>query len=115
MKLQFGPNWCNDVKHEDTRIDVLLDPPRGSPSYAMNSFFDDETLDRSPRPATDAEQRRITEVKEMQETIRRRVGAGRRPSKQDMMTILTASGPNWTGKLSIYTLAANTMDQGVRV
>lgn len=114
MELLFGPNCRRDAKHEETRIDILLDPPRGSPSYASHSCFDDKALGRSPRPATDAEQRKITQVREMQEAIRQRVGAARRPSKEDMMAILTGPGPNWTAKLPMYTLAANTMDQGVR-
>lgn len=112
MELPFGPNCCKDVNHEETRFDVLLDPPRGSPIYAMNATFDDMPLDRSP---TGAEQRKTKEVKEMQEAIPRHVGAGRQPGSQDMVAILTAFGPNCTEKLPIYTLAVNTMDQGVRV
>ncbi|KAK1992388.1 hypothetical protein LX36DRAFT_588524 [Colletotrichum falcatum] len=111
----FGPGSLGAMKqeHESARIEVLLDPPRGSPSYNMNAFSDDPSLPRSVRPPTEDEQQKIQEVRDMQERIRREVGAGNSPSTGDMMTILTPFGPDWTAKLPLYTLAANTMDQGV--
>lgn len=118
LELLFGPNWHKDGKHEETRLDVLLNAPPGSPSYKLDHthFHDNlKVLDRSPRPATDTEQRKIAQVREMQEAIRQRVGAGRQPSKQDMIAILTGFGSNGLEKTQIYTLAVNTMDQGAEL
>lgn len=117
MRLLFGPQWESHIKkdHESARIECLLDPPPGSPSHAMNAWMDDTSgsLIRSPRPATEAEQRRVDEVREMQALIQRRVGVGKSPSSGDMRAILTTFGADWPTRLATYTLAANTMDQGV--
>lgn len=115
MQLLFGPQWERHIKkeHEAARIECLLDPPLGSPSHAMNASMDDSSLARSLRPATEAEQQMVTEVREMQALIRRRIGVGKSPSSGDMQAILTTFGADWVTRLPIYTLAANTMDQGV--
>jgi hypothetical protein len=115
MQLLFGPRWESSIKkdHEAVRIECLLDPPPGSPNYALNAYMDDASIVRSPRPATEAERQRVKEVREMQELIRRRVGVGKPPSSADMMAILTAFRADWPARMETYTMAANTMDQGV--
>ena len=59
MQLIFGPNWQRDEGEafEEARLDVLLSPPRGSPSYAMTARqgFDIGAPAWSPRPASEAE------------------------------------------------------------
>lgn len=74
----------------------------------------DPSLVTSLRPETEAEKRKVEEVKEMQTLIRRKVGAGNPVSEADMQAILQTYEPNWVIKLATYTLEANTMDQGVR-
>jgi hypothetical protein len=117
MKLLFGPQLDSTLTkdHEEARLGVLLDPPPGSPMHVMHSNMDDPSLARSPRPATEAEQKRVQEVREMQAAIRRRVGAGRSPSSGDMRAILVSFGDAWVARLPTYNLAVNTMDQGVPV
>lgn len=115
MELLFGPNWSTDIGQHlgVTRLDIWLDPPRGSPSYAHHARLDDASLGRSPRPPTDAEQRSITTAKEMQEMIRRCVGAGRPPPKEIKATVLTAFVSDWIENARIYKIAVSTMDQGL--
>ncbi|KAF6819447.1 hypothetical protein CPLU01_13039 [Colletotrichum plurivorum] len=116
LKLLFGPEWraSQGKEHEDARMEILLDPPRGSPSYVfMRSWNKNRGPERAPRPATDAEQRRITLVRDMQEKIRQRVGAGKKPSDSDMQVILKSYGHNWTEHMETYQLAADTMKQGL--
>ncbi|KAK2050621.1 hypothetical protein LZ31DRAFT_547905 [Colletotrichum somersetense] len=115
MKLLFGPSSLVNMKeeHENARIEVLLDPPRGSPSYNLSKFMDDPSLTRSVRPPTEAEKQKLQEVREMQQRIRQKVGAGNTPSSGDMKSILSSFGPDWPEKLPLYMSAANTMDQGV--
>ncbi|KAK3356726.1 hypothetical protein B0T25DRAFT_138465 [Lasiosphaeria hispida] len=115
MQLLYGPQWESSMKkdHEEARIQCLLDPPPGSPSHVLNAWMDDASIVRSLRPATEAEQQRVKEIREMQELIRRRVGAGKSPTSGDMHAILTAAGSDWVSRIPTYTLAANTMDQGV--
>lgn len=115
MQLLFGPQWESHIKqdHEAARIECLLDPPPGSPVYVLNAPMNDSSLVRSPRPATEAEQQKVREVREMQALIRRRIGVGKSPSSSDMQAILTTFGADWSTRLPTYSLAANTMDQGV--
>jgi hypothetical protein len=115
MRLLFGPQYENTVKesHEEARLTCLLDPPPGSPSHVLNSTLDDPSLGRSPRPATEAEKQKVQEIREIQALIRQRVGVGKSPSSADMQAILPTFGGNWVEKLPTYTLATNTMDQGV--
>ncbi|KAK4198876.1 hypothetical protein QBC40DRAFT_330143 [Triangularia verruculosa] len=100
-------------QHKEARIEYLLDPPPGSPWRALNAFMNDPSLVRSLRPATKAEKQKVEEVREMQALIRQRVGAGKSPSSADMQAVLKTFGPNWPAMCPIYSLAANTMDQGV--
>lgn len=115
MRLLFGPQYESTLKedHEKVRIECLLDPPPGSPWHVLSASMNDPSLVRSLRPATEAEKRKVEEVREIQALIRQRVGAGKSPSSADMQAILKTFGPNWVAKLSAYTLATNTMDQGV--
>ncbi|KAK7710394.1 hypothetical protein SLS64_005979 [Diaporthe eres] len=118
MQALFGPDWRSSIgkAHDETRLDVLIDPPRGSPSYAKyQSLYPDGRLLRSPRPATDAEQQVIGKAKEMQDAVRRRIGAGKSPSSADMEAILSSYGMDWILHVQTYMLAINTMDQGVRL
>ncbi|KAK0659434.1 hypothetical protein QBC41DRAFT_287127 [Cercophora samala] len=117
MRLLFGPQYESTLKsdHENTRVECLLDPPPGSPSHVMNSYMNDPSVVRSLRPATEAEQQKVDEVRKIQNLVRQRVGAGKSPSSADMQAILKNFGPKWPAMLPVYTLATNTMDQGVPV
>ncbi|KAH6845738.1 hypothetical protein B0I37DRAFT_447581 [Chaetomium sp. MPI-CAGE-AT-0009] len=114
MRLLFGPQYEKTLKkdHEEARIECLLDPPPGSPWHVLN-YMNNPSLVRSLRPATEAEKQKVEEVREIQGLVRQKIGAGKSPSTADMQTILMTFGPNWSTKLPIYTLATNTIDQGV--
>ncbi len=112
MQLLFGPQWEEHAKsvHEPMRIECLLDPPPpGSPCQNVNASLDDSSLVRSVRPATEAEQQRMEEVREMQALIRRRVGIGKWPSSDDRKAILTTLGADWVEWLPTYNIAHRTM------
>lgn len=70
MQKLFGPDWREDIgeEHQKTRCQVLLAPPPGSPSYAVHlaTLPGPLLLQRSPRPATEAEQQQIRKVGELQ-------------------------------------------------
>ncbi|KAK4214357.1 hypothetical protein QBC37DRAFT_387240 [Rhypophila decipiens] len=100
-------------QYEDTCVECLLDPPPGSPSRVLNSSMDDSSIVRSLRPATEPEKERLKEVRDMQALIVQKVGPGKAPSSADRQAILQGLGPMWVTKLQTYTLALNTMDQGV--
>ncbi|KAJ0162667.1 hypothetical protein CTA2_4206 [Colletotrichum tanaceti] len=115
IRLLFGPNAPKSMAedHAEARIEALLDPPPGSPAYVMSAYNNDTDIPRSPRPATEAEHKKLRDIREMQEAIGNKIGAGKSPQRDDMKTILSSFGPNWPTKLPLYTLALNTMDQGV--
>lgn len=112
MKTLFGPNCSIGRIHEETRLEVLFDPPRGSLSYAIHEEqCPDSRLERSPRPATDAEQQVIGKAREIQVEIRQRIGVGMLPS--------TAAYDSWMSYdwgsppescYQTYMLAVKTLD-----
>lgn len=98
---------------DEARIDILLEAPVGSPSYAVN-YLIDRSVVSSPRPASSEEMARVQTVRAMQQAIRTRLGARREPTSQDIMPVLMTFGGDWATMLPTYQLAVNTMDQGVR-
>jgi hypothetical protein len=121
MQLLFGANWLRDLDllHRKTRITVLLDPPRGSPSYARHAQQDkDAPSPSSPRPATTVEPQKIAKIRKVQDKIRQVPGAGKTPSDYEMMAVLCdMDGGDWKNchlNIPTYHLAVDSMDQGVQ-
>jgi hypothetical protein len=119
MKL-VGPNDKDAVEqiHKDTRIEVLLRPPQGSPMYAVAAFgkLDENCPPWTPRGASAAEDEEVTKIKDMQELIRRHMGSRSMSSinSRDMRDILVNNfGGGWSDALPRYQHAVNAMDQGV--
>lgn len=103
--------------YAEIRMEVLLNPPHGSPSYAVSALLDNGGPSWSPRPASDEEQTRIGEIRAIQDAIRQRqrAGSSRFPDPTEMMAIFYSFDMRWTEKLPTYKLAVITMDQGVQV
>ncbi|KAK4097072.1 hypothetical protein N658DRAFT_562031 [Parathielavia hyrcaniae] len=116
MQALFGPNfWCEESlkkQHEIVRLEYLLDPPPGSPWHVLHRFVDDPSIVRSPRPATETEQKKVDEAREMQALIRERLGPRIHPTPEDKQAILETFGPDRPAKEAIYALASSTMNQG---
>jgi len=116
IQLLLGPQWVqNSSFWEDARIDIFLNPPRGSPSFAVHHTerATETGITFAPRPASAEETAKIRSVREMQHKIRAHLGSRKEPTTQDMQTVLNSYGADWSALLQIYTLAVNTMDQGV--
>ncbi|KAK1529633.1 acyl-CoA dehydrogenase domain-containing protein [Colletotrichum paranaense] len=117
LRILFGPTFASEKKElERVRLEVLIDPPRGSPMYVKQDLDDAGTKPptRALRPASEAELETLKEVREIQEKVRQKVGVGRSPDTRVMQEVLMTFGPDWSEKLQLYMLAVNTMDQGVR-
>ena len=120
IKLLFGPNEPDFVNriHKNLRVEVLLDPPRGSPVYFTNLSEDKDikSFTWKPRKPSAAELDHIGKVKAVQTSIKRYMG-GRDMSthtNSDMMPVLLQHfGSSWNEGLPYYQDAINTMDQGV--
>ncbi|KAK2762747.1 hypothetical protein FQN54_000921 [Arachnomyces sp. PD_36] len=117
LETLLGPKWrtAQASTHEEIRLHVLLDPPRGSSCYALYSGFDKDAPSVSPRPASDEEKQKLQRVRDMQAAIRSRLGSRKEPTMQDMQAIIAGMGQDWTSSLPIYQVAINTMDRGINV
>lgn len=115
LRLLFGPSWQPDSDYEKERLNVLIRPPPGSPSYVMYSVLDNisPSLPWSPRPADETETKKLQEVRDMQDLIRRHLADRKQPTAMDMQCILQSFGEKWSEKLAVYQTAVNAMDQGV--
>ncbi|KAK1826650.1 hypothetical protein QBC39DRAFT_363978 [Podospora conica] len=114
MRLLFGPHWKITLgdDHETARLECLIEPARGSPAYSPKEYMDG-SLPLSPRPPTSDEQFIVDEVRAIQVVIRKKVPAGKAPAWAVTQKILESLGPEWITMMPSFTLAMNTMDQGV--
>lgn len=106
--------------YKDIRLEILLRPPPGSPSYVyaeglgLDDGYPPSTW--TPREPSPAEAREIREVRDMQETVRRHMGARgvSDVSNADMRDIVAQNfGDRWVDGMQVCTCALNTMDRGV--
>ena len=111
----FGPNWKQtENTRRESRLQVLLDPPPGSPCYLLNVDSDKGfTQPRSVRPASEDEEEKLREVRNIQAEIAARIPAGSEITSRDQQGLIGMLGSNWAQKLEAYQLALNTTDQGV--
>ncbi|RYP70732.1 hypothetical protein DL771_005227 [Monosporascus sp. 5C6A] len=120
LSLLFGQNKAGqlDECHKDTRLEVLLRPPPGSPMYVMakSMGYDENCPPWTPREPSATEAQKIKEIRDMQETIRRHMGSRgvSNITSGDMREILVSNfGNRWSQVMKVYQDAVNAMDQGV--
>lgn len=117
----FGRNDSEEIEetHKQTRIEVLLNAPPGSPDWALakSSKYDEGCPAWTPRLATAEEEAAIKDIRDMQEVIKRHMGDREMKdiTTKDMMDVLAKSGTGWLQSSQLYTVALNAMDQGVQV
>jgi hypothetical protein len=117
FQLLFGPNWAADIAeiHKASRLEILLDPPPGSPCYILHARNDQAYIrPRSVRPADEDEAKTVQEVRKYQDIIAARYPPGSEIPSNSVQQFIPMLGPDWPSKLELFTLAQNTMDQGVR-
>ena len=96
-------------------MEVLLDPPHGSPSACANRQTDpDFTTTRTPRPASAKEQRQLREIRRLQAEIAKIYPPGSEMPIHPIKHLFHLLGASWEEKLPLLQLATNTYDQGVR-
>lgn len=115
IELLLGPNEKDSVKetHERTRIDVLLDPPRGSPNYCVSQDLDEHCSARNIRPPSPDELIMLQKIGDMQARIKAKMDSrgSKKVTNEDTKAILTSFGDRWVEMLPIYQHALNSMDQ----
>ncbi|KAI0885385.1 uncharacterized protein GGS22DRAFT_143058 [Annulohypoxylon maeteangense] len=121
FSLFFGQNKSNSVTqaHKSNRMEALLDPPAGSSMDVMarSRKFDENCPPRNVRPPSQAEAGEIKKIRDMQETIRRHMGARgvEDVTSSDMRDILVKNfGNRWSEALQVYNHALNSMDRNIR-
>lgn len=117
LALLLGPDWKEKDEHPyvSIRLTMLLAAPPGSPNYARYHGWDESAPSISLRPANDAEEEMLEEVRDIQEKARAHLGSRKKPTSDDMQEILASFGSFWFQQMPAYMQAVNNMDQGVPV
>ena len=82
--------------------------------YAASQEMDASAPLRAPRPAIPGEEEIIKQVREIQKVLRQRMGTRKQLDNGDMMFMIGRFGDRWNQMMPVYTLAINSMDQGVK-
>ena len=75
-----------------TRIDVLLCPPPGSPSYAVSEHLDAGNPRWTPRAPNAEEEVEISKVKDMKSKIAEQLGSRKDFDKTDIRALVSSLG-----------------------
>ncbi|KAI4867425.1 hypothetical protein F4820DRAFT_446055 [Hypoxylon rubiginosum] len=112
LSLFFGQDKTIQQDRKNVRLEILLQPPHGSPLYASSKA--DKNF--PPLEPSAAEVKEIEEIRALQVVIRSHVGARRLEdiTTDDMCDILVKHfGDEWDDKLKIYQVALHSMDYGI--
>ncbi|KAI1138887.1 hypothetical protein F5Y05DRAFT_354277 [Hypoxylon sp. FL0543] len=120
LSLFFGQDKSIQEDQKRVRVEILLRPPPGSPSYvfSVGLKLDENCPPWTPREPSAAEVKELEEIRAMQDVIRSHMGARgvEDVSMDDMRDILVENfGNQWSAKLQTYQDALNSMDRGVPV
>ncbi|KLU82224.1 hypothetical protein MAPG_01299 [Magnaporthiopsis poae ATCC 64411] len=116
----FGPNTARDLceLYMDARIEMLLDPPRGSPRYrqTLEPYRDLLTSlsyqwDSEMARASVYETRQIHIVREMQEHIKWKVPQGQIMTCHHAVLTLKRYGPTWYRLMPLFRIAVDNLNQ----
>ena len=113
LKLLFGPKWLRGVSstHAQCRLELLCQPPPGSPCYLRNVLLDSGSPGQSPRTASEAEQRRVDEIRWMQRSMRETMPPGEPITVGEMADLASQVGR--ADDLPFFKIALDTMEQDV--
>ncbi len=122
LRLLLGSDYNDTARGmlEEERLKVLIEPPQGSPEYAMivSQRLDEGCPYRAPRPPTADEEAGLKGIRAMQELVKNHMGSRCMSSikSSDMAEVLSKNfNSSWVEALPLYQSAINAMDQGVRV
>ncbi|MCJ1465210.1 hypothetical protein MMC07_003826 [Pseudocyphellaria aurata] len=113
LEILLGPLWENEDRSliKKTRIDVLLCPPPGSPSYDATIYLDEGSPHWNPRAANADEQAEIAKVREMQEIVEQQMEGQEGFDSSKFRQVLMGMGENWVDNLPILERAVNSTIQ----
>ncbi|ETS83495.1 hypothetical protein PFICI_05371 [Pestalotiopsis fici W106-1] len=121
LPLFFGDRDRPDIRSaiKEFRIEALLRPPPGSPTYAhaKPGRLEEGLPAWTPQPASLDEAKEVQEIRKMQQIIVDHSGprGTKDITSDDMMSILTIHYPErWAEMLPLYNLTLNALDQGAQ-
>lgn len=114
LQALLGPLWQAKAGNilKETRIQVLLCPPPGSPNHKMSEHFDAGIPRWTPRPPSAEEQAQMDKVKSMKARVTAQMGERKEVESKDIKDILTTMGGDWGSNLGALQDAMNSRDQG---
>ena len=115
MTSLLGPLWEIKAKEviKETRIEVLLCPPPGSPNYKASEHLDIGSPRWAPRAPNAEEEVELGKVRNMQQRVANQLGGRKAVETEDIKDILMGMGENWADNLGALEAAMNGTDQGV--
>lgn len=111
----LGPLWSTKTRSiiKETRIQVLLCPPPGSPDHKLSEHLDAGSPRWTPRASNAEEEAEIGKVTEMKERVAGHMGERKDVETKDIKEILMGMGGNWVDNLPALEKAMNSTDQNV--
>ena len=113
----LGPLWQSVESKliKETRIDVLLCPPPGSPNHAVSEHLDAGSPRWTPRPPNAEEEAELGKVKDMKSKVAKQLGDRKDLNKTDLRELILSMGDNWVEGLPALQAATNSTNQGVKM
>ncbi|KAL8658198.1 MAG: hypothetical protein Q9226_001197 [Calogaya cf. arnoldii] len=113
----LGPLWESKAAEiiKQTRIEVLLCPPPGSPAHMISQEFDAGAPRWTPKAPNTEEEAEIRETRDMEQRLNNQMGerSGGHVETSDIKEILMGMGGDWTKSLGSLQAAVNNTNQGV--
>ncbi|KAI4150658.1 MAG: hypothetical protein LQ341_001059, partial [Variospora aurantia] len=112
----LGPLW--NIKAADTikqtRIEVLLCPPPGSPAHTASMHMDADAPRYAPRGPSAEEEAELNEVRNMQQRLSEQMGvrSGGDVESSDIKEMIMRMGGDWDTNLGALEVAVNNTVQG---
>lgn len=97
----------------ETRIEILLCPPPGSPGHTVSEHFDVGSPRWTPRGPSVEEEAEMGKVRDLQQRFAGQLGGGKEVKTGGIKDMLLSMGDNWADNLGALQKAVNGTDQGV--
>lgn len=113
--ILLGPLWESKAIGiiKETRKEVLLCPPPGSPGHKLAEHLDVGSPRWAPRAPSAEEETELEKVREIKQRVAGQLGGRQDVETKDIKDVLMGMGGNWVDNLGALQAAVNSTDQGV--
>lgn len=109
----LGPLWESVESIKETRIELLLRPPPGSPSYVYSEHLDAGSPPWTPRSPNAEEEAELGKINDMKSKVAKQLGDRKYLNKTDLRELILGMGDNWVEGLPALEAVTNSTNQGV--